>query len=79
MIDDGIKRVIYEVRIDYTLQDFKRLQNFLYRNFKENEHYKRMYPHNNQSAKLYGTAKTHKFSNINEVKKEELKFHPIID
>ena len=26
MIDDGIKRVIYEVRIDYTLQDFKRLQ-----------------------------------------------------
>ena len=38
-----------------------------------------MYPHNNQLAILYRTAKKHKFNNINEVKKEELKFRPIID
>ena len=38
-----------------------------------------MYPHNNQPAILYRTAKKHKFNNINEVKKEELKFRPIID
>ena len=36
-----------------------------------------MYPHNNQPAKSYGTVKMH--SNISEVKKEELKFRPIIN
>ena len=38
-----------------------------------------MYPHSNQPAKLYGTAKTHKFNNIQEINKEKLKFGPIID
>ena len=38
-----------------------------------------MYPHSNQPAKLYGTAKTHKFNNIQEINKEKLKFCPIID
>ena len=38
-----------------------------------------MYPHSNQPAKLYGTAKTHKFNNIHEINKEKLKFHHIID
>ena len=38
-----------------------------------------MYPQNNQPAKLYETAKTHKFNNINEFKKEKLKFRPISD
>ena len=35
--------------------------------------------YNSQSAKLYGSAKTHKFNNINEDKKEKLKFGSIID
>ena len=38
-----------------------------------------MYPHSNQPAKLYGTAKTHKFKDIKEVTKEQIKFRPIID
>ena len=38
-----------------------------------------MYPHSNQPAKLFRTAKTHKFKNIQEINKENLKFHPIID
>ena len=38
-----------------------------------------MYPHSNQPAKLYGTAKTHKFINIQEINKEKLKFGLIID
>ena len=29
-----------------------------------------MYPHSNQPAKLYETAKTHKFKNIHEADKE---------
>ena len=35
--------------------------------------------HNNQPAKLYGTAKTHIFNNIHEINKEKIKFRPIID
>ena len=38
-----------------------------------------MYPRSNQPAKLYRTAKTHKFNNIQEINKENLKFRPIID
>ena len=38
-----------------------------------------MYPHSNQPAKLYGTAKTHKFNNIQKINKEKLNFCPIID
>ena len=38
-----------------------------------------MDPYNSQPAKLYRTAKTHKFNNINEGKKEKSKFGSIID
>ena len=51
----------------------------MYRNFYTYEHYKSMYLHSNQPAKLYRTAKTHKFNNIQEIQKENLKFRPIID
>ena len=40
MIDDRIKKGIYEVTNDSTLQDLKHIQDFLHRNFKEYEHYK---------------------------------------
>ena len=38
-----------------------------------------MYPHGNKPVKLYGTAKTRKFNNIQEINKEKLTFRPIID
>ena len=38
-----------------------------------------MYPHSNQPAKLYGTAKTHKFNNIQEINRKNLKLRHIID
>ena len=50
-----------------------------YLNFYTYKHYKSLYPYSNQPAKLYRTAKTHKFNNIQEINKEKLKFHPIID
>ena len=52
---------------------------FLYRNFYNYENYHKMYPLSNQPAKLYGTAKTHKFKDIKEITKEQIKFRPIID
>ena len=51
----------------------------LFLDFYTYEHYKSVYPHSNQPAKLYGTAKTHKFNSIQEINKEKLKFRPIID
>ena len=79
MIEEGVKKGTYKKTEDTTLQDLKKFQDFLYRNFYTYEHYKFMYPHSNQPAKLYGTAKTHKFNNIQEINKEKLKFRPIID
>ena len=37
-----------------------------------------MLPSSNQSAQLYGTARTHKFDDINEITVDSLKFRPII-
>ena len=64
---------------DTTLQDLKKNQDFLYRNFYPYEHYKSMYPYSNKPAQSYGAAKTQNFNDIHEIKKEKLKFHPIID
>ena len=38
-----------------------------------------MRPKSNQPARLYATAKTHKFNNLDEVTVEKLKFRPIVD
>ena len=37
-----------------------------------------MLPSSNQPAQLYGTAKTHKFDDINEITVDSLKFRSII-
>ena len=79
MIEEGVKKGTYKKTEDTNLQDLKKFHDFLYRNFYTYEHYKSMYPHSNQPAKLYGTAKTHKFNNIQEINQEKLKFCPIID
>ena len=79
MIEEGVKKGTYEKTEDTTLQDLKKFQDFLYRNFYTYEHYKSMYPHSNQPARLYGTAKTHKFNNNQEINKENLKFRTIKD
>ena len=79
MIEQGISKGTYERTDDNTLQDLKRFQDFLYRNFYNYENYDKMYPHSNQPAKLYGTAKTHKFKYVKEITKEQIKFQPIID
>ena len=38
-----------------------------------------MKPDNNQPARLYGTAKTHKFETLQNITVANLKFRPIID
>ena len=67
MIDDGIMRSTYVETTDNTLKELSRFQDFLYRNFHNYERYKDIQPDNNQSARLYGTAKTHKFERLEDI------------
>ena len=52
MIEEGISKETYERTDDTTLQDLKRFQDFLYRNFYNYKNYHKMYPHSNQLVKL---------------------------
>ena len=73
MIHDGIRDGIYKVTADNTLDDLKTFKSFLYRNFYgKYEHYEKMLPKSNQPGQLYGTAKTHKFSSIQDITLENL-------
>ena len=79
MIHDGIRDGIYKVTADNTLDDLKTFKSFLYRNFYgKYEHYEKMLPKSNQPGQLYGTAKTPKFSSIEDITLENLKLRPII-
>ena len=78
MIQNGIRNGTYKQTEDTTLKDLKQFQGFLYRNFRSHRKYKQMTPSSNQPARLYGTAKTHKF-NSKDITTDNLKFRPIID
>ena len=68
MINDGIRDGIYKVTADNILDDLKTFKSFLYRNFYgKYEHYEKMLPKLNQPGQLYGAAKTHKFSSIEDI------------
>ena len=79
MIDDDIIKSTYVETTDNTLKELSRFQDFLYRNFHDYERYKDMKPDSNHSARLYGTAKTHKFETLEDITVTNLKFWPIID
>ena len=79
MIDEGITNGTYAPTADTTLNDLKKFQDFLRRNFKDKfDRYKDMRRLSNQPGTLYATAKTHKFSSLDEITIEQLKFRPII-
>ena len=79
MINDGIHDGIYKVTVDNALDYLKAFKSFLYRNFYgKYEHYEKMLPKSSQPGQLYGTAETHKFSSIDDITLENLKFRPII-
>ena len=78
IIEEEIKNGTYAESGDTTMQDLKRFQDFLPRNF-EHEHYNEMYPESSEPAKMYGTAKAHKFDRTDNIEITKLKFCPIID
>ena len=78
MIDVGIKNGICTTE-DNTLNDLRKFQDFLRRNFKDKfARYEDMRPVSNQPGRIYATAKTHKFNSLDEINIDNLKFRPII-
>ena len=73
MVLNGIDKVAE----DNTLKYLKLFKSFLYRNFRKYKHYEDILPKSNQSGQ-FGTAKTHKFTNIDEISINNLKFRPTI-
>ena len=79
MINEGIHQGKYEWTNDKTHEDLEKFQHFLYRNFKNHLKYSDMRPVSNQPARLFATAKTHKFDDHSLINLDDLKFRPIID
>ena len=79
MINDGISVGKYVHTEDTIIKDLSSFQSFLLCHFNDHPQYKDMRPSNNQPARLFATAKTHKFHNIKDANLKELKLRPIID
>ena len=77
MIDGGIMKGTNIETNDKTLKELSQFQDFLYTNFHKYERY--MQPDSNQPARLYGTAKTHKFETLENITLANMRFRPIID
>ena len=80
MINTGIEDGTYvKCEEDTTISDLKHFKTFLKNHFQDHPKYKKMMPDTHQPARLYGTAKTHKFENYNEITIENIKLRPITD
>ena len=79
MINKGIEWGAYVECENTRLSDLKLFQDFLRRNFKPYEKYEKVRPVANQPAKLFATAKTHKYNNIEDINVEKLKFKIIAE
>ena len=81
MTENGIRKGVYVKSEDNTFRDLKHFQDFLYQTFKNSGHYNKMCLTPNQPAQPYGTAKTHKNienENIYGLNLQSLNFRPII-
>ena len=82
MIKEGIKQRKHETTTDSMLSDLSSFQDFFYRNFSKNYSpnldYSHIHPVSNQPARLYATAKTHKFEDHSQITTDNLKLRPII-
>ena len=79
MIEKGLEDGTYVESEDTTLEDLKHFKDFLYRNFKKHPKYSKMLPKSHRPARMYGSAKTHKFDSYDQITVENLKLRPIMD
>ena len=78
-IYECIKWGTYERSTGKTKQDLETFQSFLYRNINYYPSYDKIRPKSNQPARIYATAKTHKFNDLDEITVKKLKFRTIVD
>ena len=79
MIDKGIRDGTYMESNDTTIEDLKHFKDFISNHFKKHPKYKKMLPASHRPARMYGSAKTHKFENYDDITAENLKLRPIMD
>ena len=80
LINGGVSKGVYVIEEnDNTLAELKLFQNFIYRNFKTHEKYKAMRPTSSQPARLFATAKKHKFTDIKQMNINDVKLRPVIN
>ena len=79
MVKEGIDKGTYTLADDNTVKELKNFKQFLKRNFKGYDKLDDMLPSSNQPTRIYPTAKTHKFSSVDSVNINDLKFRPITD
>ena len=80
LINYVISKKVYVIEeYDNTLAELKLFQNFIHRYFKKHEKYKEMRPTSSQPARLFATAKTHKFIDIKQTNINDLILCAIID
>ena len=66
MVKEGIDKGTYTLTQDNTIKDLNNFKPFLKRNFKGYDKLD-MLPTPNQPARIYASAKTHKFSSVDNV------------
>ena len=79
MVKEGIDKGTYTLTQDNTINDLSNFKQFLKRNLKRYDKLDDMLPTSNQPARIYASAKTQKFSSVDNVNINDLKFRPIID
>ena len=79
MVKEGIDKGTYILTQDSTIKGLNNFKQFLKRNFKGYDKLDDMLPTSNQPARIYASAKTHKFSSVDNVNINDLNFRPIID
>ena len=62
MVKEGVGKETYILNEDNTIKDLKNFKQFLKRYFKGYDKLDDMLPSSNQPARIYTSAKTHKFS-----------------
>ena len=79
MLQQGISEGKYVKTEDNVSKELKSFQSFIYRHFKKSTFYNDMMPFSHKPARLFTSAKTHKFENFDDINIKELKLRAIID
>ena len=77
MVKKGIDKGTYTLPEDNTIKDLKNFKQLLRQNFKGYDKLDNMLPTSNQPARIYASAKAHKFSSVDSANINDLTFRPL--